>query len=74
MMVQEFRILAALTQDSGSIPSTHMAVHNYNSQSQGSQCPLLASKGIRYVVYNIKKNFKVKKILIQRIYSKMGGK
>jgi hypothetical protein len=31
-----FRPLAALLEDSGSIPSTHVAAHNCNSSSRGS--------------------------------------
>ena len=43
VMVCLLAILTALAEDLGSIPSTHMAVHNHMElQFQGLQCPLLA--------------------------------
>ena len=50
-MAHQFRALAILAEDLGSIPSTHMMAQNpINSQLQfqGIQCPLLASKGTRH--------------------------
>lgn len=47
--VQWLRTLAILAEDPGSIPSTHMVLHNHLSlQSQGIQCPLLNSVAIRH--------------------------
>ena len=50
-MSQELKAFAALTESSGSIPSTHMAAHNcLQHQDQGRQFPILISTGTRPIV------------------------
>ena len=50
-MCQQLKALAALEEDPGLIPSTHMAANKLrmlNSSSWGIQCPLLASSSIAW--------------------------
>ena len=42
-MAKPSRVLTAPAEDTGSVPSSHMAAHNLQHQPQGSQCPFLAS-------------------------------
>ena len=50
-MVQGLRALAALSEDSGSIPSIYVVARNsLLLQFQGIRCPLLASTTVRYAL------------------------
>jgi len=49
-MAQQLGALAALAEDIGSIPSTHMTTHNHLSlQFQEIQCPLPAVSAPAYM-------------------------
>jgi hypothetical protein len=54
-MVQWSRALAALPEDLGSIPSTHMAAHNCNSSSRGIGCPPTNTHKINQIKLIIRK-------------------
>lgn len=48
-MALQLRTLVTLPEDSGSIPSTHMAVYKHlKLQFQGIQCPIVASISTRH--------------------------
>ena len=47
-MAQQLGALAAPPRDPGSILSTHVAAHNYQSQFWGVQHPLPPSRGTRH--------------------------
>lgn len=49
-MDQQLKILAALAEDTGLVPQTHMAVHSHLSPSvTGEPIPSLASTGPRHI-------------------------
>lgn len=48
-MALELRALAALPEDPGSVPSTHMMAHNTCNSSSEIQCPLLASRDTKHI-------------------------
>lgn len=66
-MAQRLTVLAALLENPGSIPNTHLAAQNYNSSSRGSDTittDIHASKTpvhIRYKLISFKKVYSEKK-------------